>query len=924
MRSLPAADLATQGGALLQHGAEAPVDLVHRGTEANQFVGAHCGACVRRPYYSSAMAGRSRKPEVLAPAGSPAALRAALQAGANAVYFGLQDGFNARARAMNFPLATLDETVAAIHRAGARAYVTLNTLVFEPELAHLEQVLRNLGASGVDALIVQDPAVCLLARALCPDLELHGSTQMTISSPLGAAFAQGLGVTRVVVPRELSVQEIRRFAEGTELELEVFIHGALCVSWSGQCLTSEAWGGRSANRGQCSQSCRMPYHLVVDGRRRDLGDVKYLLSPKDLAGVRAVPDLVDIGVHSLKIEGRQKNPQYVATSTAGYRRWVDALVSGTDRAAAEKQLSRDLLDMALSYTRGFSDGFFAGSNHQELVEGRFPKHRGVFVGRVVHVGPGEVRVRRESSQSTWTGGLGAGRQQAGPAGEVSSPLEVQVAQAALDLRPGMGVVFDQGRPEEDEPGGPLFRVDVHGDELRLGFGQPGPDLSRVRAGDRVHVTSDGALAAAAEKLTRAEEPEGRVPLRLVVRGTMGAPLQVEAHLGGHAARAASASVLTAARTRGLDEELLRDKLGAFGGTPFRLDALDAGGLAPGLHLPPQELKELRRSLVAELLPHVEHGPRRAVAADVRVDTVREALAQHVAREQLAPAPAAALVPLVRSSEQLEATIDAGMQEVELDWMEFTGLGKAVERARAAGMRVTVATTRIGKPGDEPIDERILRLAPDGILVRHWGALMRFLRARSEGAAFTLHGDFSLNVTNSLTALHLLGLGVDTLTASFDLDEPQLFALLAQVPAGRMAVVVHHRIPTFHTEHCLYSHLLSNGRDFHSCGRPCERHRVAVEDHQQRQHPVIVDVGCRNTVFHHEPQQASRWARRLRDEGVQRLRVEFVREDAATTLAALAAWQDFLEGRLDADGLAARTGARAHIGVAQGRMALVTE
>ena len=202
------------------------------------------------------MSARPQKPEVLAPAGSLQALLAALQHGADAVYFGLQDGFNARARAANFALADLPELCARIHRASARAYVTLNTLVFEPELPAMERVLRGIAAAGVDALIVQDPAVCLLARAVCPQLELHASTQMTIAEPAAAAFAAGLGVTRVVVPRELSVAEIRTFAAGTELELEVFVHGALCVSWSGQCLTSEAWGGRSANRGQCAQSCR--------------------------------------------------------------------------------------------------------------------------------------------------------------------------------------------------------------------------------------------------------------------------------------------------------------------------------------------------------------------------------------------------------------------------------------------------------------------------------------------------------------------------------------------------------------------------------------------------------------------------------------------------------------------------------------------
>lgn len=869
------------------------------------------------------MSTRPTKPEVLAPAGSIDSLRAALWHGADAVYFGLQDGFNARARAANFSLRSLPETVARIHRAGARAYVTLNTLVFEPELPALERVVRAIAESGVDALIVQDPAVCLLAREICPQLELHASTQMTIAEPAAAAFATGLSVTRIVVPRELSVSEIQTFAAGTDAEIEVFVHGAMCVSWSGQCLTSEAWGGRSANRGQCAQSCRMPYELVVDGELRPLGDVEYLLSPKDLSGARAVPELLQIPVHGLKIEGRQKGPQYVATATGGYRRWVDGLTDGSDRKVVERQLADDLLKMSLSYTRGFSDGFFGGSDHQTLVEGRFPKHRGVFVGRVVRVDDNRVVVRDDADGRPWTGALGLAQRPAGPQGERSQALPQAGDAAPLELVRGMGIVFDQGHPEDkNEPGGPLFSVDKRGDGLHLGFGRPGPDLSRVMIGDRVFATNDPALASAAVRRSRedSEEPDQRNAVDLEVVGALGEPLQVTARCKGHQAVARSESNLQAARRGGLDAEILTDKLAGFGGTPFRLGELQLEALAAGLHVAASELKEVRRRLVAELLPKLERGPVREVS---KLPAIAAVAQQFVALEATAEA-APSVVPLLRSEAQLEAAIDGGVAEVELDWMEFVGLGKAFDRARAAGLRVTVATTRIGKPGEDALVERIFKLEPDGILVRHFGALMRCLAQRERGLAATLHGDFSLNASNSLTARYLLQLGLESITASFDLDETQLFAMLQNVPANRIAVVAHHRIPTFHTEHCVYSHLLSNGRDFRSCGRPCEQHRVALRDHLEREHPVIVDVGCRNTVFHHAPQQSAGWTDRLLDAGVRRYRVEFVRETGDEVATVLSAWQELLAGRIGADELAHRTGASGQIGVAQGGMKLLAE
>ncbi|AEI65315.1 U32 family peptidase [Corallococcus macrosporus] len=866
-----------------------------------------------------------RRPEILAPAGDLDSMKAALASGADAIYFGLDEGFNARARAENFSLATLPGTLALVHRAGARAYLTLNTLVFEPELPVVEDILRRIAEAGVDALIVQDPAVALVARAVCPQMEVHASTQMTISSAEGARFAKGLGATRVVVPRELSVAEIRRLAAETDVELEVFIHGALCMSWSGQCLTSEAWGGRSANRGQCAQSCRLPYDLVVDGQTRELGDVQYLLSPKDLAGVMAVPQLVEIGVHSLKIEGRQKGPQYVATAVQGYRRWVDGVSAGKPDTGA---LRKDLADMTLSYSRGFSHGFFAGSDHQTLVEGRFPKHRGAFLGRVESVHGRDVRVVDDEAGRPWTGALGqeSARPDA-PVGKVSSPLETEAPVAAdLSPRPGMGVVFDDGHPEDKhEPGGPLFRVERKGRGWVLGFGNPGPDLARVKPGQRVWVTSDPSLAKRTEELLERGEPEGRVPLELTVSGAAGTPLTVVGRArGGHVSAVASEVALAEARGGGIDAALLRDKLAALGGTPFTLTGLDTSGLATGLHLPVSEMKALRRRLVAELAEAVARGPVRTVNEGSTLESLRASL-----RERVQPAPRAVedvrLLPLCRTDEQLEAVIAAGLPEVELDWMELVGLQRAVERARAAGLRVTIATVRVQKPGEEGYDARIAKLKPDAVLVRHWGAMMHFLeRPPAPGEARpALHADFSLNVTNSVTALHLLGLGLDTLTFAHDLDAVQLGAMLEHLPAERFTVAVHHHISTFHTEHCVYSHTLSHGRDYRSCGRPCEKHRLSLRDHKGLEHPVVVDVGCRNTVFNAQAQSAASLVPSLLARGVRRFRVEFVRESREEASRVLAAYQELLAGRISPAEAIRRAAVHEQFGVTKGTMKVLS-
>jgi U32 family peptidase len=824
-------------------------------------------------------------PEILAPAGSEDAFAAALGSGADVVYLGLSEGFNARARSTAFALHDLHALVTRAHRAGTKLYLTLNTLVFEDELASVEALLREVIAAGVDALIVQDPAVAFLARRLCPELHVHASTQMTISSAEGARFAATLGIRRVVLPRELSTAEIARFTKDSPLPAEVFIHGALCMSWSGQCLTSEAFSGRSANRGQCSQACRMPYELVVDGELRPLGDTRYLLSPQDLAGAEALPELVAAGVTAVKIEGRYKNAAYVATTVDLVRSQRDAALSGTGTRA---QLEHDLRRTQLTFSRGASLGFLRGDDHQTLVVGRTPKHRGVLTGRVTHVGDRHVRVALDAAFG-----------------------------APDSLRAGMGVMFDVGDPEHDDaPGGPLFGVRVERETADLAFGTPGPDLQHVPVGTDVFLTGDPELAREAARRSQLV-PEGRIALDVQVTGNVGEPLRVAliAAVGARLCRVEgrSQTLLQPARSGGLDAALLRDKLCAFGGTPLRVGTLDTSALAPGLHLPVSELKQLRRDLVLELSQQLEANVLRVVHDAPCLPALRAELSHSLTALDGPPN----LVPLCRTLQQLQAVIDLGVEpgrEVELDFMELVGLSQAVTLARGAGLRVTLATVRVQKPGEEGYDRRIAALAPDAVLVRHWGALMHFAEQRNSGAHAVVHGDFSLNVTNSLTACHLLGLGLSTVTASHDLDQAQLLALLAHTPHGRVALTLHHHIATFHNSHCVYAHLLSDGRDYRTCGRPCEQHRVALRDFAGNDHPVIVDVGCRNTVFNAVAQSAAPLVPMLLERGVRRFRVEFVWENAEQVTRTLAAYRELLQGTASAQAVLKQVGVHEQYGV----------
>ena len=826
------------------------------------------------------------RPELLAPAGDWECARAAVENGADAIYFG-RERFNARMRAKNFTQADLPALMEFLHRRGVRGYVTFNTLVFANEIEAAEDYLRSIIAAGVDAAIVQDVGICRMIRALSPDFPIHCSTQMTITSAAGVEFARELGAQLVVLARENSIAEIEKIqatqTAGTALPLEVFVHGALCVAYSGQCLTSESLGGRSANRGECAQACRLPYDLISDGQQVPLGDKRYLLSPQDLAGLEVLPDLVRAGVASLKIEGRLKAPEYVASITRVYRRELYRVMApfAPDRAEIRPESDPDSTraaryELEMSFSRGLYTGWFRGIDNQKLAHARFGTKRGVFLGEISRVIDESVTLRPHAP-----------------------------------VKPGDGVVFDAGNPEAGEEGGRVYQVNERHGEVTLRFGHGDLDWRKIRPGQRVWKTNDPALDREVRATFDGEQIRFQREISLEVHGRAGTPLTLIANDGlGHVVKIKSAAPLAVAEKQPLTPERLREQLGRLGGTPFKLGALHFA-LEGAVILPVSELNRVRREAVAEL-EKLRAAPKRWTLSDEKLPSP--------AAPESAPTRAPELIAVIRLPEQLDAAWQAGARTLYCEFENPKRYRDAVARFRElqAGSpsdtsSIWVAPPRIFKPGEEWILQQVRSCNADGYLVRNHEHLAFFRDDRKRG-------DFSLNVANPWTAQYLLSrYELERVTASYDLNIFQLEALLRAAPGTWFDITIHQHMPMFHMEHCVFCAFLSQGKDYHDCGRPCEKHRVALRDRVGAELPLRADAGCRNTVFNNRAQTGAEYVQRMLELGARSFRVEFVNEPADEVRSTLTRYRQLLAGEISGTDLWRELKAINQLGVTRGQM-----
>ena len=647
------------------------------------------------------------------------------------------------------------------------------------------------------------------------------------------------------------------------------------MAYSGQCLTSESLGGRSANRGVCAQACRLPYDLIVDDRPLALGDRRYLLSPRDLAGIDVLPELMRAGVASLKIEGRLKSPEYVASITRVYRQAIDRVAAALADAAGNDpppaQVARELrkasaYELEMAFSRGLYTGWLRGVNNQELVHGRFGKKRGVYLGEVTRVIAPRVFVALEGV-----------------------------------LKPGDGVVFDAGRPDLVEEGGRVYgiepgRAGSGRQEAALSFGQGAIQFDRIKPGDKLWKTDDPELNRRLRASYAGDVPRHQRPIRARVTGKAGQPMALVVwDEAGHQVQAQSAMALVPATRRPLTEETLRQQLGRLGGTPFRLGELE-NGLAGEVLLPMSELNRMRREIVALL----EAERRRAGRW-----TIGKAAARLAPRAPGDGLIEAELIVLVRTPEQLNAALDLEVRTVYCEFEDPKRYREAVGQFRAHRSRgdgakgpaaIYVAPPRVFKMGEEWILNQVKSCGADGYLVRNYDHLGFFAGERRVG-------DYSLNVANALAAEYFMDRwGLERVTASSDLNHLELEALLRSAPPHWFEIVLHQHMPMFHMEHCVFCAFLSKGTDYTNCGRPCDRHELRLRDRVGAEHPVKADAGCRNTVYNAAAQTGAEHVRRFLAAGARRFRVEFLNEPAEQVTRTVARYRDLLAGKCEGSAL----------------------
>ena len=777
-----------------------------------------------------------RIPELLSPAGSLDAVRAAIANGADAVYLGAQR-FNARDEGAQLTLDELADACRIAHGRGRRIYLTLNVLVKPSELAEALSFLGEAIDRGIDAAIVQDLGLIALIRELYPALEIHGSTQTTVHDASGAAVLAELGVTRVVLARENTLEDLKAIrARVPHLGLETFVHGALCISYSGQCFMSGMISERSANRGSCAQSCRKDYVLKDADTGVEL-DRGYLISTKDLAAYEHLPAIADLGIVCLKVEGRKKRPEYVATVTHAYRTFLDRLREGDAAPPTEAEIE----PLVQIYSRGFTSGMYGGREGRTYVTRTQPDNRGLVIGDVVGSERGEIVV------------------------ETDVPVEV-----------GDGLAFEA----PDAVGGPAVGFAVSAVRRiadRPRYRQALRTRTHVPNGWRVVRTAQANLLACSRaSYTALAEGSPRKKVRLDVRvfGSVGAHLKALFRVGDDEIEVRSEAQLVPAAQRALDRAALREHFGRLGETPFVLAELNDRALEDDLFLPIRELNHMRRSAVEQLLQrHDWARAERAAARNERIETAIATIDRGAARPS-EDDRAFTLSAQVYNVDDADRAAGAGVTEVILDPFlrhpapPLSRVRALAESLGERGIGVRLRTPTIVRPEERRSIAKWLELGLP-ILTGHLGLVAELARSGRDVVA-----DYAVNVMNQHSAAQIFRLGARRIVLSVELTAEEMRDVVAPWRGAGFDAFLYGRPEGMTIEHCVLSAAFD--REPTTCRDLCvQKHpNVTLTDPAGYDFAVATDAACRNRLLHSRPVEGSEHLPRLWHAGIRRYQLVF--------------------------------------------------
>lgn len=788
------------------------------------------------------------KMELLAPVGSREAFQAAVQNGADAVYFGGKV-FNARQHAENFSLADMKEKVRYAHLHGVRVYVTVNTLITNEELPELIKYLYDLYENQVDAVIIQDLGVAYLVRRLLPHMVIHASTQMTIHNSVGIRFLEERGFARVVLAREVSLQNIALLKKRTQLDLEVFVHGALCVSYSGLCLMSSMIGGRSGNRGRCAQPCRLTYTLVDEAGKEIKAAGPHLLSPRDLKMIEQLPLLVQARIASLKIEGRMKRPEYVATVIRNYRKALDDYYKSPETFRVGEASQKELEQI---FNRDFTTGYYLEKPGMQLMSYQRSNNRGIKLGRVVNFNPktNRVTIRLEEPLAVGDGYV------------IWVTKGGRIAGKIKHLQKGNTAV------EQAEDGEVTFSI----------------QRGRPQSGDRVFKTMDYQLMEKARATFISSQGILKYPLDFFVKIQEGHPVSLKVRdERGNQAFVEGQFMVEKAKKYPLTQEDIVRQLKRLGDTVFSLGKLNLQ-LEPGLMVPLSELNTLRRKAVAQIeeIRLAEYAKPSISEKEYRLKT--EALFSGL------PQPRALrekikLAVQVSDLLSLQAAVEAGAELLYFggdrlrskENISVTDFSKVVEECHARGVRTILVVPRIVQ--EEELDRvkayclKGKEAGVDGFLVGNLGALQLAVELGLTG----IRCDYTLNIFNDMTAKALLMKGVEGLTLSPELTLQQLVGFRWRGNT-EIECLIHGRLPLMVTEHCTIGNLLGKGHKERGCPHPCRKTAYGLRDRLNMVFPVESDENCRMHIFNPKTLNMSEHLAELAQAGIGFFRIVAAREE----------------------------------------------